>query len=120
MTEAFRFLGAPEVRFVEAAVERLIPTDRHGPGARDAGVVAFIDGQLAGPRGSHTRMGADPATSVVDRYLQSWDAPNVFVVGASAFPQDGANPSTPTVGALTCWTVDAIEESYLHRPGPLV
>ncbi|TMH36774.1 MAG: GMC family oxidoreductase, partial [Betaproteobacteria bacterium] len=31
-------------------------------------------------------MGADPHTSAVNKYLQSWDVPNVFVVGASAFP----------------------------------
>ena len=35
-------------------------------------------------------MGADPATSVVNKYLQSWDVPNVFVVGGSAFPQNAA------------------------------
>ncbi len=65
-------------------------------------------------------MGADPATSVVNKYLQSWDVPNVFVVGASAFPQNSANPPTLTVGALACWAADAIRDSYLRAPGPLV
>lgn len=65
-------------------------------------------------------MGADPATSVVNPYLQSWDVPNLFVVGASAFPQNGANNPTTTVGALACRTADAIREQYLRRPGPLV
>ncbi|MGY4345799.1 hypothetical protein ACVWXM_002266 [Bradyrhizobium sp. GM7.3] len=32
-----------------------------------------------------TIMGADPTTSAVNRYLQSWDVPNVFVMGAGAF-----------------------------------
>ncbi len=32
-------------------------------------------------------MGEDPKTSAVNRYLQSWDVHNVFVIGASAFPQ---------------------------------
>jgi gluconate 2-dehydrogenase alpha chain len=64
-------------------------------------------------------MGTDPATSVVNRHLQSWDVPNVFVVGASAFPQNAANPPTLTVGALACWTADAIKDEYLRRPGPL-
>ncbi len=39
-------------------------------------------------------MGTDPKTSVVNRYLQSWDVPNLFVFGASAFPQNpGYNPT---------------------------
>jgi gluconate 2-dehydrogenase alpha chain len=64
-------------------------------------------------------MGADPATSAVNRYLQSWDAPNVFVIGASAFPQNGGYNPTGTVGALTFWALDAIKSRYLKRPGPL-
>jgi gluconate 2-dehydrogenase alpha chain len=65
-------------------------------------------------------MGGDPATSAVNRYLQSWDVPNVFVVGASAFPQNaGYNPSG-TVGALTYYCADAIRTRYLSRPGALV
>ena len=65
-------------------------------------------------------MGADPATSVVNKYLQSWDVPNVFVVGASAFPQNASNNPTCTVGALSCWAADAIKDQYLKRPGALV
>jgi gluconate 2-dehydrogenase alpha chain len=65
-------------------------------------------------------MGADPTTSAVNRYLQSWDVPNVFVQGASAYPQNpGYNP-TGTVGALAYWSVKAIKEQYLKNPGPLV
>jgi gluconate 2-dehydrogenase alpha chain len=65
-------------------------------------------------------MGADPATSAVNKYLQSWDVPNVFVVGASAFPQNGGYNPTGTVGALTFQAVDAIKTRYLKRPGPIV
>jgi gluconate 2-dehydrogenase alpha chain len=65
-------------------------------------------------------MGSDPATSVVNKYLQSWDVPNLFVVGASAFPQNSANPPTLTVGALACWAADAIKDDYLKRPRALV
>src|SRR5438477_129320 len=64
-------------------------------------------------------MGADPATSAVNKYLQSWAVPNVFVVGASAFPQNGGYNPTGTVGALAYWTLDAIRSRYLKRPGPL-
>jgi gluconate 2-dehydrogenase alpha chain len=65
-------------------------------------------------------MGTDPNTSAVNRYLQCWDAPNVFVMGASAYPQNpGYNP-TDTVGALAYWAADAIVNRYVKDPGPLV
>ena len=64
-------------------------------------------------------MGADPKTSVVNRYLQSWDVPNVFVLGASVFPQNAGYNPTGTVGALAYWAADAIRTRYLKQPGPL-
>jgi gluconate 2-dehydrogenase alpha chain len=65
-------------------------------------------------------MGADPKTSSVNKYLQSWDVPNLFVVGASAFPQNpGYNP-TGTVAALAFKAAEAIRRLYLKDPGPLV
>jgi gluconate 2-dehydrogenase alpha chain len=65
-------------------------------------------------------MGTDPSTSVVNRYLQSWDVPNLFVVGGSAFPQNPAQGPTETIGMLACWAADGIKEIYLKRPGPMV
>lgn len=47
-----RFLTANERSFVDAAIDRLIPSDALGPGAVEAGVTIFIDHQLAGPYGS--------------------------------------------------------------------
>ncbi|MCY4883848.1 GMC oxidoreductase, partial [Salmonella enterica subsp. enterica serovar 1,4,[5],12:i:-] len=39
-------------------------------------------------------MGDNPKTSVVNKYMQSWDVPNVFVLGACCFPQNLAyNPT---------------------------
>jgi len=64
-------------------------------------------------------MGADPTTSAVNKYLQSWDVPNLFVIGASAFPQNGGYNPTGTVGALTFHTLEAIKSRYLKRPGLL-
>jgi gluconate 2-dehydrogenase gamma chain len=49
--EAYTYLTAPEAAFVEAAVERLIPADELGPGAREAGVAFFIEQQLNGQFG---------------------------------------------------------------------
>jgi gluconate 2-dehydrogenase alpha chain len=67
-----------------------------------------------------TIMGADARTSVVNRYCQSWDVSNVFVIGASNFPQNASYNPTGTVGALAYWAADAIVKQYLKAPGPLV
>ena len=67
-----------------------------------------------------TIMGAHPGESVVNRYLQSWDVPNLFVLGASVFTHNSAYNPTGPVGALAYWTAAAIVERYLRDPGPLV
>jgi gluconate 2-dehydrogenase gamma chain len=46
-----RFFTAAEARVVAAACERIFPSDESGPGASEAGVVVYIDRQLAGPYG---------------------------------------------------------------------
>jgi gluconate 2-dehydrogenase alpha chain len=67
-----------------------------------------------------TIMGTDPKTSVVNRYLQSWDAHNLFIMGASTFPQQPAYNPTGPVGALAYWSAEAILTKYRNSPGPLV
>jgi len=65
-------------------------------------------------------MGSNPSNSVINRYSQCWDVPNLFVYGASAFPQNiGYNP-TGLLAALTYFSADKIRETYLKAPGPLV
>ena len=61
-------------------------------------------------------MGADPKTSALNRYLQSWDVPNLFVMGATAFPQNAGYNPTGTVAALTYWSLDAIHEPLPEKP----
>src|ERR1700677_1417896 len=46
-----RFFTAEEARVIQAACERIFPKDESGPGATEAGVVIYIDRQLAGPYG---------------------------------------------------------------------
>jgi gluconate 2-dehydrogenase alpha chain len=65
-------------------------------------------------------MGADRPTSALNRYLQSWDVPNVFAVGSGVFPVGlGYNP-TGAVAALAYWCAKAIRQQYLKDPRPLV
>src|SRR6202008_4843146 len=54
-TSVFNYLTQPEVRFLDAAAARLIPADELGPGAKEAGVSSYIDGQLGSVWGSHGR-----------------------------------------------------------------
>ena len=46
-----RFFTADEALIVAAAASRIFPSDDSGPGAKEAGVVIYIDRQLAGPYG---------------------------------------------------------------------
>jgi gluconate 2-dehydrogenase alpha chain len=65
-------------------------------------------------------MGTNPSESVLNPYLQSWDVPNLFVQGASAFPQNAGYNPTGTVAALAFRSAEAIRDQYLKNPGPLV
>ncbi len=69
-------------------------------------------------------LGRTPEESVLARIRAQTTAQcgvsNLFVTGASAFPQNpGYNP-TGTVAALAYWSAAAIREQYLKNPGPLV
>ena len=96
-----------------------------GPKALHVGVKAFgehfdtVSYQTTHLNGGAI-MGTDRDTSAINRYLQSWDVHNVFVPGASAFPQGlGYNP-TGLVAALTYWSAKAIRQVYLKSPRALV
>jgi len=67
-----------------------------------------------------TIMGTNPGNSVVNKYGQSWDCHNLFVMGASLFPHNSAYNPTGPVGALAYWSADAIKNRYLKNPGSLV
>lgn len=75
-------------------------------------------------RSTHTTggavVGADPETSALNRYNQSWDVHNVFVMGASSFPNNGGYNPTATVGALALHSARGIIERYVDTRGPLV
>ncbi len=51
-TGAWKFFTPDEARLVEALSEQIIPADQY-PGGKQAGVVGFIDCQLAGPYERH-------------------------------------------------------------------
>ncbi len=67
-----------------------------------------------------TIMGDNPTNSVVNKYSQSWDVPNLFVTGAGAFPQNAGYNPTGTVAALSYLAADGIKNQYLKKAAPLV
>jgi gluconate 2-dehydrogenase gamma chain len=70
----YLFFTPAEATTVDAIVDRLIPTDDLGAGAKDAGVTVFIDRQLTGPYGGHDSLymqGPFSATPLPSQGLQS-------------------------------------------------
>ena len=66
-----------------------------------------------------TITGKSPEDSVVNSYLQHWDAENLFVVGAGNFPHNGGCNPTGTVGALGYRCAEGILK-YSKKGGSLV
>ena len=66
-----------------------------------------------------TLTGKSPEDSVVNSYLQHWDAENLFVVGAGNFPHNGGCNPTGTAGALGFRCAEGILK-YARKGGILV
>ena len=64
--------------------------------------------------------GASPEHAVLTPLLQSWTTPNLFVLGASSFPQNTVASPTLTILAQTLRTADALITRYLRRPSLLI
>ncbi|GAB6863137.1 GMC family oxidoreductase [Haloplanus litoreus] len=56
-----------------------------------------------------TRMGEDPATSVVAPDCRAHDLDNLWVAGSSVFPTGGAMNPTLTIAALSCRLADRLD-----------
>ena len=73
----YGFFTATEATFIEAVVDRLIPSDPVGPGGVEAGVPIFLDRQLAGPygRGDHFFLGGPWPKGTPEQGYQSRFSP---------------------------------------------
>ena len=78
------------------------------------------NGAPAGHHQGGVRMGSNPKESVVNKYGQTWDIPNLFVVGSSNFPTSAGFNPTLTIQALAYMSADAIVQRYRKSPGPLI
>jgi choline dehydrogenase-like flavoprotein len=58
------------------------------------------------------RMGADPKTSVLNKWNQSWDVKNVFVTDGACFVSQGCQNPTLTMMAITARACDYIANEF--------
>lgn len=58
------------------------------------------------------RMGDDPATSVTNRWHQSWEVPNLYVIDGSSFVTGGVVNPTSTVSALALRAARHIADEF--------
>jgi choline dehydrogenase-like flavoprotein len=58
------------------------------------------------------RMGADPSSSVVNKWNQSWDVPNLFIVDGSVLATGGVVNPTPTISALALRAAGYIRDNF--------
>jgi choline dehydrogenase-like flavoprotein len=72
---------------------------------------AFIPGSSIHEVGG-ARMGDDPKTSVLNRFNQCWDSPNVFVTDGACFVTSGSQNTTLTIMALTVRACDFAVDEY--------
>jgi choline dehydrogenase-like flavoprotein len=58
------------------------------------------------------RMGADPKTSVLNKWNQSWDVKNLFVTDGACFVSQGCQNPTLTMMAITARACDYIANEF--------
>ena len=89
------YFTAEEWKFVMAATDRLIPADGEGPGALDARVPVFIDGQMAGPFGQ-----------AADWYMEGPHDPNAPAQLGYQSPLTPAEVYRAAITELNAWCQD--------------
>jgi choline dehydrogenase-like flavoprotein len=60
-------------------------------------------------------MGADPRTSVVNQWLQSWDVKNLFITDGAPFPSNADKNPTLTIMALAWRSADYMLQAMKRR-----
>ena len=60
------------------------------------------------------RMGENPEMSVVNRWNQCWDVPNLFLIDGSVVTSGGVVNPTPTVAALALRAAEYVRDNYVN------
>jgi choline dehydrogenase-like flavoprotein len=109
----------PKVTFSYGENERAMREEMHRLGTQILQAAGATRIEIS-PGNDHTmggcRMGADPATSVVDRNLRTWDHRNLFVCDASVFATPGGAQPSQTIMALAVRLAAHLDRSQ-PRPG---
>ena len=99
-----RFFTAGEAQVVQAACARIFPSDESGPGATEAGVVVYIDRQLASPYGRDARRYTKGpwVESVPEHGYQGKDTPQqTYRAGIPLLGADFAGVSAGAAGSAS-------------------
>jgi choline dehydrogenase-like flavoprotein len=70
-----------------------------------------IPGEISHEMGT-TRMGKDPKTSVLNKFSQAHDVPNLFVIDAGCWPSSACQNPTQTILAIAWRTSDYLTEEF--------
>lgn len=97
--------------WARAGFGRLCPLEWNAAAA-DASLPVIEEAEACAHPSGSTRMGTDPAESVVGPDLRCHAVPNVAVVSASVFPSAGSANPTFTIMKLALWLAD----SHLRDP----
>lgn len=109
-----------DIRMMHYGIERLFDLAR-SVDAFDVAVNDYCENGVYRTPAWHMlgtcRMGADPGTSVVDRWHRTWEVPNLYVCDGSSFATGGVvNPtSTVTALALRCARHLAVDFGEIRR-----
>lgn len=88
---------------------------RAHPAIQHDGVKAISPGGYMIHEVGGTIMGADPRSSVTNRWSQTWDVPNLFVADGGVFPYNADKNPTLTIMAISWRMSDHILERMRRR-----
>ncbi len=109
-----RFFTAVEARVIQAASARIFPSDDSGPGATEAGVVVYIDRQLASPYGrdEHRYTKGPWIESIPEHGYQGKETPQeIYRAGIKRLGYDFADLSP----AQQDQRLESIEETHFFQ-----
>jgi len=103
---------------VQAKVGKAMGARIGNPARRVAGRYSTVEYQSSHVSGGVVA-GTSPENSVLNPWMQHWSIPNLWVVGASGFPQNSSGNPTMTILAMAYRSADVMIKRYFKRPGSM-